>query len=297
MKHLHKIGLILLLGIIAALSATNVSAWYSVNHEVEVTVSGIEGVFWVDMFAPCEAAPILTPAELAERLPDEYRVDPYLNAVNGVLDSDGYASVRLYRAGTMRVYDREDGAILFHFTTAEPASYKVVFIASDGAIRISDVIAQTMFHAAVGYDQSAFSVIESNGFPLDVVIDESPSELPEILLFVAAMILSIFAVLLLLRAFGYRSGKTFVAVGLFNAAVVGVVVLLLAANPNLGFPLLGALTVLFLILVVFGQMILLALSHPELRPSRALAYAFLANVILALSVLYFQTNLLWFFSL
>jgi hypothetical protein len=297
MLKIRKIGLLLLLGMVAALSAASVSAWYSVNHEAEVTVSGIDGVFWVDVFAPCDAAPVLTPAELAERLPEEYLADGYRNAVNGVLDSDSYASVRLYQAGTTRVYDREDGSILFHFTTAEPASYKVAFIASDGAIRMSDVIVQTMFHTSVAIDQSVFSVSESNGFPHDVIIDESPSELPEILLFVAAMVLSIFAVLLMLRAFGYRSGKTFVAVGLFNAAVVGVVVLLLAANPNLGFPLLGALTVLFLVLVVFGQMILLSLSHPELQPSRALAYAFLANVILGLAVLYFQTNLLWFFAL
>ncbi len=290
--------LVVLLALCAIPSIASLSAWYTIHHEVEVTVAGTASPYWVDLLVAVDEAAILDADELALLLPAEYRVDPYLEAVNGVIDPDGYASARLYAAGSMRFATWENGVVDFQFTAARPADYRVVVIRADGSVLSSERVAPTKTLMEVGYADSGFTFIESDGHLIEIemagpYIDNFLS----ILLFAAAMIASIAVVLFVLRAFGYRSKRTSVTIGLFSAVVVGVTVLLLAANANAAYPLLGALTILFLALVMFGQMMLLSLSHPELRPSRALAFAFLANAILGLSVLYFQSNLLWFFAL
>ncbi|MCK7485222.1 MAG: hypothetical protein MZU97_06440 [Bacillus subtilis] len=178
------------------------------------------------------------------------------------------------------------------FIENTPATYKIAVVAADGTLTVSDAFTQTMRPVTVTYDLSALSIVESDGRTIGVMIDETPVRLPEAILAVGAMLVLSVLALLLLRSFGYRKKETFVFIGLFNTVVIGVVVVLLTLNQDGGFPLFGALTMLFVALAVFGQMTYLSLTHPELKPSRALAYAVLANPIIAVSLLYFQANFL-----
>ncbi|MFA5006915.1 MAG: hypothetical protein WC509_05580 [Candidatus Izemoplasmatales bacterium] len=293
MKPFLKSMTLVIITIFICSAVGTISAWYTMNRSVQVAIPEIADVHYVDLLFPVDAAPFLSPEELADRnLPEPYAESAYRDAVNGYRDADGFGSVLLY-CDEAAVVLLGDGLYRFGYRVEGSLTFKIAIIYADGSMDVSEPVTQTKPLLQASYDLTSVQYAEYDTlFP--------PADDPDawddwylersVKAFLFASLVGLVH-LVLLFAFGYRRRRTFVLTAAINQAVIAVVIFVYYVDHAFVLPVVYLLTYVAPILATVLEIKILTSGNREHPLSRALAFVGVADLLL------FAAIGLWVFEL
>jgi len=268
-------------------SFPSVSAWMLPQRTIDVTVENVSEIYWFDLLSPCEEAPLLSSDEMDALLPETYRSSPFSAYMNGYVDSEGYASFRLYGQKPYTITEDEEHHFIYQYRANLPFTYKLILVYSDGTTSVSNVITHTDALAEISYDSILYTIEEFSMNPVDSpsVQDPSSIRLQRTVGYFLIFCMIFLVQMLLYFLFGYRKKKTFVIVAFFQILVFGIMFGLLYAQKLPMFfekPYVFMITAImfFLISVIYmKELQFYPVMFAEKRFVRAIYYVLLSNAI------------------
>ena len=275
-----------------------VSADVGPKPVTRITIRGLTNSFDFDLLVPLGAGdhgmPLLD-------LEDEdnfrfYYQDAYpITALNGYLDSDGYASYTLYFGDIphhiSEIEAENPGERVFQIGYfSPPTRFKIALFTEEGALVVSPVIETTMFQSEVIYDLTAEAAyVESQGaaeWPDVVPISAGTAweEIPTRNIvgdFFLRLGLTLVLEMTTLVIFGYRRKGSFLLVLLVNVITQSLLLGALMAEYHFWGGTLGALILLILaeLPVFVVEIVLYVWKLKEKTRVVALLYALAANLV------------------
>jgi hypothetical protein len=188
---------------------------------MDVTIENVSEPYWFDLLFPCEDALVLSSEEMDTLLPEAYRSSPFSAVMNGYLDSEGYASFRLYGQKPYTITESEEHHFIYQYRTTLPFTYKLILVYSDGTSSVSNVITQTDDLAEITFDSIQYTIAEFSMNPVDSpsVPDPLTIRLQRYVGYFLIFWIILCTQILLFFLFGYRNKKSLVIIVGFQMLV------------------------------------------------------------------------------
>jgi hypothetical protein len=152
LKIIRKGSLVLILLFFALTSLPLVNAWFAVNHATYITIDRVDEPYYLDLLIQKPEAPLLYGDQIAALLPADYVASPFVQALNGVRDADGFVSLRLYPERYTTITTMDEHTIKFTTNRLRPLSFKIVLVFEDGSKNVTPILIQNQFTAQITYD-------------------------------------------------------------------------------------------------------------------------------------------------
>jgi hypothetical protein len=268
-----------------------VNAWFTISHGTYITIEDVEEPYFLDLLIEKPEAPLLTPSQIATLLPADYAASPFVEALNGVRDADGFVSLRLYPEYFTSINKIREHTTEFSTDHQRPLSFKIILVFEDGSTNVSPIITQRLYSADITYNMESVGMQEypqSESFyvPHPFGDGEQPFwDFGPISIVVYGILAALVFELFVLYVFGYRKWKSYLIVGTMQ---------LIALAGGFSIPLLAESIPIVLMITLFAialsvWILLTSLYLPkwltEKRMERTMIYTFLSYLITVYSVL------------
>jgi hypothetical protein len=291
LKKIRKGVLGLLLLSFTLTTVPMVNAWFTISHGTYITIEDVEEPYFLDLLIEKPEAPLLTPSQIATLLPADYAASPFVEALNGVRDADGFVSLRLYPEYFTSINKIREHTTEFSTDHQRPLSFKIILVFEDGSTNVSPIITQRLYSADITYNMESVGMQEypqSESFyvPHPFGDGEQPFwDFGPISIVVYGILAALVFELFVLYVFGYRKWKSYLIVGTMQ---------LIALAGGFSIPLLAESIPIVLMITLFAialsvWILLTSLYLPkwltEKRMERTMIYTFLSYLITVYSVL------------
>ncbi len=280
MKFFIKSLTILLFALFIFSVSKGVQAWFSINRQTTVTVEGFTDPYWIDILFDCDEVTMLSNADLENRLPTSYHSLQYINALNGYIDEEGYASLRLYGPKDRYFQQLPNDSITVGYYLDGEISLKIAIVLSDGGLFVSPSFIATKFYTNIKYDAFSLDIEEADqigfSFPYEVrLIDKILDVIPLTILGPIGLILGSLFILYLI---GYRDKRILIRISAINFTVVALLSGLFILVEILGSSLYPfAVLSIVSVITVFESMYLAHFLRND-HPAKIMVYVFIINI-------------------
>ncbi len=292
MRPISKITLLFSFMMIVLLSSFKVSAWATINREINVTVFATSESFLVEVLMPVETAPILSDSQMNALIDSEYESASFKDAMNGYRDEEGYASSQLYSGITILTSQSNEHVFFFGLDYEADLTYKIAVIFEDGSMITSSAITQTLYSGNVTFDMNTITIQEANWVPTSL-----PFEEPGWQYYAFKIIFSIVTALLILGIelficyyFGYRTKLFYWFAGMLSIIlyfIMNVFMWIRDETMYIDFSFFWPyiMILFFAILIVIAAKVV-AVKFPQKNPLIALLYVIIAHAIIIIITAY-----------
>ncbi len=298
MKAVIKGFLIFLSGALLYANMAAVDAWFGTSRYPYTNVADftIDTASWPDYFdilIISDEAPLRSEAELALRLPVDYRSGPFADVVNGYRDADGFASFRLYHEDLYQITQVASDKYEYLFVSSLPMRAKILLVFDDGTSHVSTEFLLTQNTADVVYDLMSVAIEESTFVEPDPFVFEPPH--PAVVFIqefqnqalTTFVIVNVVVQLAYLWMLGYRRPQSFFKVGLCRLFIVtmGAICLILEiVFPSIPFGLIFAVSY---VTWMFVESLKLPLWLNERTLKRTMLFSWTSNLTILFLLLFF----------
>jgi hypothetical protein len=262
--------------------ALDIKADMGPKSTIDIEIIGVDQPYYFDVliYENREIEP-LDLADLEEEIENNYYQDDYpSNILNGYQDEDGFVSRTLYNGIPASLSKPDDTKEIYHVGYfSAPETFKIVIILEDDTMITSKIVDRKLFQSTMTYDLSDVD-LSFNQHDVGVVVESIPYTYVSVSLLIR-VIITVGVELLILFAYRYRSKESYLIVGLTNLVTQTLLTIFMAIGFYVWGAFFGLFGVLILgeILVFITEIIVYGFILKEHGRSKAMGYAFIANVI------------------
>jgi hypothetical protein len=261
--------------------------WFLINKHVTIRLENVSEPYYFDVLIEEESAPILSETELNKHLPEAYKTDIYLNAMNGFRTEDGFVSFRLYADEQYRFENNLANVFDFEYYSPTSISYRIAIIyADDGEIHLTEPFTIIKPVAEIKYNLVALNIVEKDAVMYELnVWPYQPSATTILLSNLLGILIPLMISLLIFYLIGFRNKKTFLFMGLSHIGMYSIITALFYWFEVSQIQILPFIISFVLAVIMFGQMLIMGLKTKESKPISAMIYILIADILLFTSAL------------
>ncbi|BCR36187.1 hypothetical protein [Mariniplasma anaerobium] len=262
--------------------ALDINADMGPKSTIDIEIIGVDQPYYFDVLIyESNDIEILDLFDLANEIEGNYYQDDYPSDIlNGYQDEDGFVSRTLYNGIPAILSKPDDSKEIYHVGYfSAPKTFKIVIILDDDTMITSKIIDRKLFQSTMTYDLSDVD-LSFNQQDVGVLTESIPYTHVSISLLIR-VIITVGVELLILFAYNYRRKESYMIVGLTNLVTQTLLTVFMAIGFYAWGSFFGLLGVLILgeILVFITEILLYGYVLKEHSRSKAMGYAFIANVI------------------